>query len=203
MAEIIVFYQGPIVTRAEAKARRLKRYFTGKTCLRGHIAQRGVASKGCFQCQKEDRPKYRARYLSTAHGRAVVRRGIAKYMRSAKGRVVARKASARFHKSARGRAATAKREQQPDVKEYRRLATLNRKALKLKSPGSFTSQDYQNLLRRQNKCHICGRRFSKINPPTLDHIIPLSRGGPHDVTNIALACGSCNSAKGPRLTHLL
>ena len=31
---------------------------------------------------------------------------------------------------------------------------------------------------------------------TADHIIPLSRGGTHDVTNMRALCQHCNSARG-------
>jgi hypothetical protein len=39
-----------IITRAQAKARGLKRYFTGEACKRGHVAERSVASHGCMDC---------------------------------------------------------------------------------------------------------------------------------------------------------
>jgi len=39
-----------IISRADAKAAGLKRYFTGKPCPRGHIAERYVNSKGCREC---------------------------------------------------------------------------------------------------------------------------------------------------------
>jgi 5-methylcytosine-specific restriction endonuclease McrA len=40
-----------IISRAEAKARGLKRYFTGEPCKHGHVAERGVAHCGCFECR--------------------------------------------------------------------------------------------------------------------------------------------------------
>jgi 5-methylcytosine-specific restriction endonuclease McrA len=55
----------PIVTRAEAKALGLTRFFTGKPCLHGHISERTVSSKGCLACQKviRDRnPEYSKSY---------------------------------------------------------------------------------------------------------------------------------------------
>lgn len=33
---------------------------------------------------------------------------------------------------------------------------------------------------------------------TLDHRIPLSRGGTDDLSNLAMACQSCNASKGPK-----
>jgi hypothetical protein len=40
-----------IISRAEAGAKGLKRYFTGKPCLRGHVSERFVRSKDCMQCR--------------------------------------------------------------------------------------------------------------------------------------------------------
>jgi 5-methylcytosine-specific restriction endonuclease McrA len=36
---------------------------------------------------------------------------------------------------------------------------------------------------------------------TLDHVIPLSKGGPNKRENIVLACGKCNRDKGDKLNY--
>lgn len=48
-----------IISCKEAKAQGLKRYFTGKPCKRGHIAERHV-SGGCVVCSAEDCKSYYA-----------------------------------------------------------------------------------------------------------------------------------------------
>ena len=57
----------------------------------------------------------------------------------------------------------------------------------------------KNVLMRDNhRCQYCGRRL----PPSqlsLDHVIPLSRGGRESWTNIVCACFECNSHKGGRM----
>lgn len=50
------------------------------------------------------------------------------------------------------------------------------------------------------KCYVCGVRVvtSKTYRPdqaTLDHLIPLSKGGPHTYANIKTCCHACNAAK--------
>jgi hypothetical protein len=55
-----------IITRAKAKARGLKRYFTGKPCCRGHIAERHVNNWACIECKYQ----YQSRYAKTPKGRA-------------------------------------------------------------------------------------------------------------------------------------
>lgn len=52
MTTISVFYEGPIVTREEAKAGGLKRYFTAAPCSSGHVAQRHTKEKRCVECRR-------------------------------------------------------------------------------------------------------------------------------------------------------
>lgn len=42
-----------VITRAEAKAAGLTRYFTGASCARSHVAERSVTSKRCLLCMRE------------------------------------------------------------------------------------------------------------------------------------------------------
>lgn len=42
-----------IISRKEAIERGLKRYFTGKPCKRGHVAQRIISSWYCLECRAE------------------------------------------------------------------------------------------------------------------------------------------------------
>jgi hypothetical protein len=51
MANLAIIHDGPIVTLSEARERGLKRYFTGKPCPGGHIAERWVGSS-CVECQR-------------------------------------------------------------------------------------------------------------------------------------------------------
>jgi 5-methylcytosine-specific restriction endonuclease McrA len=44
-------------------------------------------------------------------------------------------------------------------------------------------------------CAYCGRKMER---PTMDHVIPLSRGGAHSKDNIVPACRHCNSSKRSR-----
>jgi 5-methylcytosine-specific restriction endonuclease McrA len=53
------------------------------------------------------------------------------------------------------------------------------------------------------RCHLCGVKTVKAKrgthhplAPELDHIIPISKGGPHTRANTACSCRRCNHAKG-------
>ncbi len=45
------------------------------------------------------------------------------------------------------------------------------------------------------RCYYCGKQPKKL---TMDHIIPITKGGNHTMSNIVPACQSCNSRKGNR-----
>jgi len=44
-------------------------------------------------------------------------------------------------------------------------------------------------------CHYCGRKAS-FKELTLDHVVPLARGGTTSPGNVVPACRECNKAKG-------
>ncbi|WP_369408618.1 HNH endonuclease, partial [Cellulomonas triticagri] len=44
----------------------------------------------------------------------------------------------------------------------------------------------------------CGRAFSRLVPPTRDHLVPRARGGPSWVENEVPSCRRCNAERGHR-----
>lgn len=58
-------------------------------------------------------------------------------------------------------------------------------------------------------CQLCGEcmdmsaAFPDPKFPTIDHVVPLNKGGAHLYSNIQSACFVCNSAKGDRLVPRL
>jgi 5-methylcytosine-specific restriction endonuclease McrA len=54
------------------------------------------------------------------------------------------------------------------------------------------------------RCRLCGRKLKRnaVVPhslaPTIDHIVPLARGGTHEPSNVQAAHFLCNSLKGDR-----
>ena len=65
----------------------------------------------------------------------------------------------------------------------------------------------QKILKTQTVCGICGKpvdfsyRYPHPLSPTVDHIIPVSKGGhPSDLNNLQLAHRCCNRQKSDKLT---
>src|SRR6185503_12538801 len=50
------------------------------------------------------------------------------------------------------------------------------------------------IARDNSTCYLCGTG-SLTNEITLDHVLPLSRGGSHTADNLRVACVSCNCRK--------
>jgi 5-methylcytosine-specific restriction endonuclease McrA len=71
-------------------------------------------------------------------------------------------------------------------------------------PRRFRRQVTNTFLfaRDQYRCQYCARHASELRPReslTRDHVIPISRGGTNDWTNVVTACSPCNTRKGNRL----
>jgi 5-methylcytosine-specific restriction endonuclease McrA len=49
-----------------------------------------------------------------------------------------------------------------------------------------------------NKCQICGKELSR-GEITIDHIVPLSKGGSDEFSNCQIACFECNQLKGDNI----
>ena len=54
------------------------------------------------------------------------------------------------------------------------------------------------LFAADRRCRYCGCGIRKTNQATLDHILPVSRGGSDGAENLTLACQRCNVSKGER-----
>lgn len=72
-----------------------------------------------------------------------------------------------------------------------------RRALK-RAGGSYSVRDWERLVRRhEGRCAYCAEVPEE--GLTVDHVVPLSRGGTNTIGNLLPACGRCNRSKGARL----
>lgn len=68
-------------------------------------------------------------------------------------------------------------------------------------PEEQADRSYQYLVtqmlreRDGNHCYLCRRDMTGLKG-VVEHMIPLSRGGTNEPSNVALSCPDCNSRKG-------
>lgn len=64
--------------------------------------------------------------------------------------------------------------------------------------GLLTGAQVHKVLFRSRVCFYCEKAFTLRRRPTLDHVIPLSKGGTNQMWNLVACCRSCNSSKRER-----
>lgn len=81
-----------------------------------------------------------------------------------------------------------------DNKDLKNSYERNRQHRKRANGGSVTHKEWTELCAYYgNVCLRCGKEET-----TMDHIVPLSKGGPHSIENMQPLCGPCNSSKGTK-----
>ena len=50
-------------------------------------------------------------------------------------------------------------------------------------------------------CHYC-KKVSTGTDMEIDHVIPMSKGGPHDLSNLVVCCKPCNCSKYNKLPEV-
>jgi hypothetical protein len=152
-------------TRAEAKATGATHYFTGKPCVRGHIAPR--KTKGCcIECMKEDwaidNNKRKEKPKSEA-SRAAGRRYYERNKEMVKARAAARPAEEKRHHK------YAYHERNPDQRKAQ--TSLRKRRHREATPPWVTAEQKKQMrslyLEAQRMTKITGERY------VVDHIVPL------------------------------
>lgn len=205
-----------VISRAEARAKGLKRYFTGKPCCRSHLAERVTNNKMCVECHRYYQRGYYKKNVESekARTRATYKkdpeRGIA-YQRDYReknpekirdmGRTYYEKNSDKIRTRNQSYYERNSEKLKALCLEWARLNPLkkrtyssNRSARKRAAGGAHTDQDILEILKLQrHKCAYC--RSGLKDKYHVDHIWPVIRGGTNDRRNLQVLCRPCNLKK--------
>lgn len=147
----------------------------------------------------------KAKYEATDKGRAAIERKSLKYRTSAHGKETTRQKDARrkFNPAwlPKKRAADRRYRQTEGGKAVHTAVTQRRRAaIAGTTDAPLTAAEWLAILKANRyRCYYCKEK-TKL---TMDHVIPLSKGGEHRKENVVPACVPCNSRKNNRLTMLL
>lgn len=85
------------------------------------------------------------------------------------------------------------RDKNPERREKNQVRMSKRNATRKNgSDGTLTHRTWIALCEKYNYCCLCCGKPGKM---TVDHIVPLIKGGSHSLSNIQPLCLSCNSRK--------
>lgn len=211
-----------VITRAAAKAAGLKRYYTGKPCKHGHVAERSTVNGLCFGCgvdirkrvynkditksRKRGRDKARQRRIDNpeavrAHDRNRPDRKTpeAKAKKRAYWKINAATFSQRrrtVYASNKGENRARGRARYAADPEYFKVYGKVRKGRVRGASGRFTLDDIKRIFALQRgRCAnpSCKKSIKKCYD--VDHIMPISLGGSNWPRNLQLLCPPCNNWK--------
>jgi 5-methylcytosine-specific restriction endonuclease McrA len=81
--------------------------------------------------------------------------------------------------------------------ERRKAYKAKRRTAKTKAGGAYTSAQWIALCDKYHKRCVCCGKKRKL---TSDHVVPVSKGGSSNISNIQPLCLPCNSRKGTKTT---
>lgn len=172
-----------------------RRYFTGKPCKNGHLAERFVSNKACCTCSAIKLKKYREANREVRNERARARAAEFKkanpnYKRPSDP-VAVRKYYERNKEACAARTKSYREQNLAKYAAYKR----NRDARQRQAEGAHSLEDINDISKMQRgKCGYC-RIDLKSGPRHVDHIKPLAKGGSNMRSNLQILCKTCNLRK--------
>lgn len=191
-----------LISRADAIARGLKRYFTGVPCKHGHISESFVSNCGCTECSNDRAKKWGKNNADRKHetlARFIDRNPDYPKKWAQENKASINAAFRKWYSANPERGVKASRQWAINNPEKVRARCRNRAAKRKSASGSHTAEQILEMLKKQKwKCVYCGVSIKAKRH--IDHRIPLALEGSNDISNLQGLCPTCNcrkSAKDP------
>jgi len=84
-------------------------------------------------------------------------------------------------------------------KDKLRVYFHNRRVRIRDNGGSFSVQEWQDLVKQTGGVCLCCGLSENVKALTIDHVVPLYHGGSNDIDNLQPLCRPCNSSKGTKI----
>lgn len=162
---------GYLVSRRIARSLGMETYFPGTSCSNGHVSDRYVCSGNCTVCSNQF---HKDRYAANKEEYAIEH-------------LEWRTKNPEYRKKYRAR--------NPDL--YRIWDSRSGAMRRVRKSGGASSTEVKKWLSSQQKiCYWCGLHCKRGYH--IDHYVPLSRGGKHEIHNLVIACPRCNLKKNAK-----
>ena len=157
----------------------ISKTFVGKPCGKGHIGVRYISSGQCVYCSQEwyqkNKDKVAKKYSDNKDEIKKKRRP----------KAIEYYAKNRERLLAKGKEYYLNNKEKFELKDALRRCRGGSKSIKVGYKDRL-------LVLQKGKCACCKTKLDKYH---VDHIVPVSKGGPHEFTNLQLLCPTCNLNK--------
>jgi len=200
-------------TRKEAILLGLKRYYTGKPCPFGHVAERRTVDAKCVVCyslkavvrarewakKNPERRRQSVQKWRDANPEKFKESTTQSKTRNKDKYIPRQKEYYQENKEAlKERYARYYQEKKDYHLERAKVGGHKRRAQKTRAGGTHTAADVAAILKAQgHRCVYCQADLRKVKRH-IDHVMPLALGGSNDKTNIQILCEPCNRSKGAK-----
>ena len=197
-----------IISKQTAIQLNLTKYFTGKKCKHGHLAERYTKGGHCSECKKghiaqwvennkerslEISRKWKKRNWTTLYEKQKI------YNANNKDKTLANAKT--YREKYPDKVREAKKKCVENKREHYATQKRNYKISKKNAEGTHTAKDVKLMFLSQNGlCNGCNKPLETTgkNKYHVDHIVALANGGSNYPSNLQLLCPTCNMSKGAK-----
>lgn len=186
-----------VKSRSQAREDGDRHYFTGKPCFRGGIGKRLTSTANCWcdVCLPFIKNRKKNEYKSNRDNPEWIEKEKQKRIKNKKSKSEYDRG---YRERTREKQAEWNRNWVKNNKEKRRAIPQNYKAKRrAQEESGVSSLQLAEWKEKQiKKCYWCGSEC--IHNYHVDHYIPLSKGGLHELDNMVISCPHCNLTKNAK-----